>query len=143
MRDRNVIALKVVVDINLPVAFDDVVAALGQFEPFELEATRLIRNFAKNRCKRFRVLIEIDEDEVAPGVQSQWNHAHGAAVKKLHAVHIGRADEFSFERIGPAVILAAHNVFAAAAKCDWSGAMPANVAEGAQRFLLVSNNKNR
>src|SRR4029077_18537250 len=52
------------------------------------------------------------------------------------------ADEFSFERVRPAVILAAHDIFAAAAEGDGPGAMAANVAERAKSSLLVADDEN-
>jgi hypothetical protein len=42
--------------------------------------------------------------------------------------------------VGPAMILATQDIFAAAAESDGPGAMAANVAEGAQRAFLVANN---
>src|SRR5881628_2425717 len=83
--------------------------------------------------------IEIHKDELLPGFQAQRHHAHGGAIEELDTVNIRRADEAAIERIGPAVIPAAQDIFAAAALRDGSGAMPADIAEGAQRILLIAD----
>jgi len=64
---------------------------------------------------------------------------HGAAVEELDALDVWRADEAAIQRVGPAVILAAQNIFAAAAERDRPGAMAANVAKSAQRSLLIAD----
>src|SRR5260370_32501944 len=52
MRDGDVVALEIVVNVDLPVAMYDVVAALREMQAFELESTRLQLNFTEVRCKR-------------------------------------------------------------------------------------------
>src|SRR5205823_1969638 len=47
MRDGNVIALEIVVDVNFPIAIDDVIAALGKLQTLELETLRLLRSLAE------------------------------------------------------------------------------------------------
>ena len=51
--------------------------------------------------------------------------------------------ETAFERVSPAMIAAAKNIFAAAALGDRAGAMAAYVAESAQRALLIADDDNR
>ncbi len=47
MRDGDVVALEVVVDVNLPIAIEHVVAALHAPQPFKLKPARLLRNLAE------------------------------------------------------------------------------------------------
>ena len=47
MGDGDVIALEIVVDVDLPIAVNHVVAAFGKLETFELETLRLLRNRAE------------------------------------------------------------------------------------------------
>ena len=75
--------------------------------------------------------------------QAQRHHAHGAAVEELDAFDVGRADQAAIECVRPAVIVAAQNIFAAAALRDGAGAVAADVAEGAERALLVANDDDR
>ena len=100
------------------------------------------RNFAENFFERLGVVVKIYEDEIAPSVEAQRKHAHGAAIEKFDALDVGRADEFSFEGVSPAMVLAAHDVLAAAAERDGTSTVAADVAEGAQSSLLVTNNQN-
>src|SRR5580693_6155765 len=110
MRNRDVIALEIVIDIHLPVAIDDVVPALDKLHSFELQAAGLLRNFAEIGRERLRVRIEIDEDKLFPGFQTQREHAHRAAIKELDAFNVWRANEAAVERVGPTVIAAAQNI---------------------------------
>src|SRR5690349_17773549 len=139
MRDGNVVALEIVVDVNLPIAVDHVVAALGEFQTFELEAAHLLGNLSQAGGERLGVEIEIHKDKLAPGFAAQRHHAHGAAVEEFDAIDVRRANQAAVERVGPAMILAAQNVFAAAAERDGPGAMTADIAEGAQLALLVAH----
>src|SRR5258708_7468380 len=143
MSDGNVIALEIVIDVNFPIAVDDVVAALGELQALELKTTRLLRNFTEISRERHRVWIEINKDKLPPGFQPKRKHAHGAAVQEFDAFHIGSADQAAIERVGPTVVGATENIFAAAAKRDGARAMTANIAEGAKSSLLVANDHDR
>ena len=141
--DGDVVALEIIVDVDLPVAIDDVVAALDGLQAFELEAAGLFGNFAEIGRERLGVLIEIDEDELLPDFERQRDHAHGAAVEELDAFNIRRADQTAIERVGPAMIAATKDIFAAAVLRDGAGAVAADVAEGAERAFFVPHNDDR
>src|ERR1700676_1479787 len=143
MRDRNVVALEVVVDVNLPVAVQHVVAPLHAAKACKLESARLRRNRPENGRKRLRFQIKIDENELFPRLQPQRHHTHGAAVEELHDLHIGRANQPTIERVRPAVIAATENIFAAATLRDGPSAVAADVAEGSQRPFLVAPDQSR
>jgi hypothetical protein len=83
------------------------------------------------------------EDEVFPDLQAQWNHAHAAAIEKFHSLHIGSADQPPIQRVSPSVILAAQDIFAAAAQSDRPRAVPANIAECTQHALFVPYHDDR
>src|SRR4029077_3425378 len=93
--------------------------------------------------ERLGVLVEVDEDELLPRFEAQRDHAHGAAVEELDAFDVGCADQTAIECISPSMIAAAQNIFAAAALRDGAGAVAADVAEGAERALLVANDDDR
>src|SRR5258708_969497 len=59
MRDGNVIALEIVVDVGFPVAVNDVISALGKLQTFKLKTARLLRNLPEVRGKWFSLQIEI------------------------------------------------------------------------------------
>src|SRR5260370_33761419 len=86
--------------------------------------------------------MRILEYELLSSFEAKPNLAHGAAVRKLDAFNIGRADQAPIERVGPAVILASQNIFASAAEGDGSGAMATDVTKGSQRAFLVANDDN-
>src|SRR5690348_2255654 len=123
MGDGDVVALEVVVDVDLPVAIDDVVAAFGELQAGKSKAAGLLRNFAEESGEWFGVRIKINEDELLPGFAAQRNHAHGRTIEELDAVNIRCADEAAVESVGPAVIGAAENISRAAALRDGAGAM--------------------
>src|SRR6267378_3773345 len=131
MRDGNVVALEVVIYVDFPVAINDVVAALRELQSLELETSRLLWNLPQEGGKRRGLGVEIHEDELAPSFAAERHHAHVAAVEKLDAFDVRRSNQAAVQCVGPAVILAAQNVFAAAAERDRSRAMTANVAESA------------
>jgi len=101
----------------------------------------LLRDVAEVRGERVGLGIEIDEDEFFPGFEAQRKHAHGAAVEEFDAFDIGSADETAIERVGPAVVLAAEDIFAAATEGYRSGSVAADVAEGAKRSLFVADDE--
>src|SRR5580704_5023655 len=140
MRDGDVVALEIVVNVHLPIAIDDVVAALDGLQALELEAARLFGNFAEICGERLGVGIEIDEDKLFPGFETQRKHAHGAAVEEFHTFNVRCADQSPVKRVRPPVIATTENILAAAALRDRPGAMATDVAERAQRALFVADN---
>src|SRR5207302_8989857 len=104
---------------------------------------RLVGNLAEVRGERLGLEIEIHENKLAPGFTAQRHHAHGTAIEEFDAIHVRSVNQAAIERVGPTVILAAQNILAAATECKGSGAMTANVAEGAQLTLLVANDDDR
>src|SRR5258708_6537220 len=139
MGDGYVIALEIVVYVNLPVAINDVVATFGKLQALKLETLCLLGNLTKICRERLGLQIEIHEDELFPRLAAERHHAHGAAIEELDAFDVGGADKAAIERVRPAVILATQDIFASAAESDGSGAMAADIAEGAQLALLVAN----
>src|SRR5262249_17510906 len=109
MRDRNVISLEIVVDVNLPVALNDIVAPFGELQPVETKSERFLRNISKKRRERLGARVEIHEDKIFPGIDPQRHHAHRAAIEKLHTLDIWRPDQPAVQGISPPVIPAAQH----------------------------------
>src|SRR5213082_541948 len=143
MRDGDVVALEIIVDVNLPVAVDDVIAALREVQALELEAVGLLRDLPQVGGKRLGLKIEIDKNELAPSFAAQRHHAHGGAIEKLDAIDVRRTNQAAVEGVGPAVVLAAQDIFAAATERDGARAMAADIAEAAEFALLVAYNDDR
>src|SRR4029077_8784627 len=138
MNHGDVVGVEIIVDIDLPVAVDDVVAALGKGQSFELEFARLLGNVAEKFAECRGLRIEVDEDELLPGFAAQRDHTDGGAIEEFPAVDFGSTDQAAVERVGPAVIRAVQNVPATRALGDGSRAVTADIAEGAQRASLVA-----
>src|SRR5260370_1632239 len=83
--------------------------------------------------------MEIHENKFFRGFTAERRHAHGAAVEKFDAFDVRRANQAAVKCVGPAMILATQDVFAATAQSDRAGAMAANVAEGTKFSPIVSN----
>ena len=71
MNHGDVVGVEIIVDIDLPVAVDNVVAAIGKVQSFELEFARLLGNVAEKFAKCPGSRIEVDEDELLPGFAAQ------------------------------------------------------------------------
>ena len=50
MGDGDVIALEIVVDVNFPIAIDNVVSSLSKLQTLESETARLLRDFPEVSC---------------------------------------------------------------------------------------------
>ena len=87
MRSRQMIALKEIVDINFPVALDDVLAALGETEFVEVttDISDLAGNIAKHLGEWRRLPILIHKDERTPRVHLEPRQADLRFVPILHA----------------------------------------------------------
>src|SRR5579863_7504206 len=143
MRDRDVIPLEIVIDVDLPVALDHVISPLSELQTVETKAPRLFGNVAEKHGERFRARVEINEDEVFPGFDAERHHAHCAAIEKLHAFDVRCPDQSTVERIGPPMVAAAQDVLAAAARRDRPRAMAAYVAKCSQPAFFVTRDDDR
>ena len=86
MRDRDVIPLEVVVDIDLPVALHDVVATLHKLHLIHRESGggNLARDCAKHLFKWWCIGAEVGEDE-----WPEDGGAHGDEAEVLFAEPLG------------------------------------------------------
>src|SRR5947207_14543405 len=101
MRDGNVVALEIIVDVNLPVAVDDVIAALREVQALELEAVGLLRDLPQVGGKRLGLKIEVDKHELAPSFAAQRHHADGGAIDTVGAIDCRRTNHAAVEGEGP------------------------------------------
>src|ERR1700738_4011389 len=112
MRDGNVIALEIVVDIHFPVAMDHVVAPPGKLQSPKLETARVFRDVSEIGEKRLGGAVKIDEDESFPGFDAQRDHPHGAAIEKFEALHIRSPDQSPVQSVRPAMVCAPQDILA-------------------------------
>jgi len=143
MHDGNVVTLEVVVNVNLPVAVDDVIPALGKRQLREGKFPSQLRNVANKFGEGRSIRSKIDKNKLLPGFASQRHHTLGGAIKKFYAVNFGGPDEPAIERVRPAVIRAIQNIPRSGTLRDGPRAVPANVAEGAKGACFVAHDNHR
>ena len=129
-----VAAVEIVVDVDLPIAIERVDAAIEVVEFFcELERGDEFGDGAEEFLERHGFAVEIDEDEIFPGVEADGDEAVVGAIEIADAVELDHAFEGAVDAVGPAVIGAA-KLFGAAVGFgdDGGGVVAADVEEGAE-----------
>src|SRR6186713_1778351 len=96
MNDGNVITLRVVVDVHLPVALNHIVPPLDKPHFGDIKEPSLLTHKAHELVQVSRV-AKVDKDERFPCVQSYRNQTHSIAVEVLHPIPVRRAEEASIE----------------------------------------------
>ena len=138
MSDREVIALEVVVDIHLPVALDDVVAALDPAHGGQVVAgfVDLVGDHTDPVGQRRCLVIEVGEDERAQRVDLDRHQAKVCLVEILSAIHLTRHLQPAVQPVHPAVIPALQRLPVASRGHDLRCAVAAHVVETAKLFIL-------
>src|ERR1700682_930827 len=113
-------------------------AAFDALQSFEIKSAGLRRNFTEEIMQWRSLGIKIYKNKFFPGFAPQWHQTHRSAVEKFHAIHFGGSHEAPVQRVSPAMITTAMHGFAAGALGYRACAMPADVAEGAQRACFVA-----
>ena len=140
---RKVVALEVVVDIDLPVALDDVIAAAGEFQLADGAAhlRNLGGNGAEHLGERRGLRVLVDEHERTPGLHLELRQADFGTVPIFHALEFGLAQQAAVERVGPGVIRAADRGRLAPPFGQQGAAMAADVGERAQAGVLAARHQ--
>ena len=134
-------AVEIVVDVDFPVAIEGVDAAIEVLELLrELQRGDEFRDGAEEFAKRGGLGIEIDEDEIFPGVDANGDEAILRAVEIANTVELEHAFEGAVDAVGPAVIGTAKLRGAAVGFRDDGGrVMAADVVEGAELRVLAAD----
>lgn len=66
MHAGQVIALKIIVNVGLPIAFHVVRPTLKEFHPGEIETLHLFGKLPQALRQRLGIRVEVDENEVKP-----------------------------------------------------------------------------
>jgi len=134
-------AVEIVIDVDFPVAIEGVDAVIEVTELLgELQRGDEFRNGAEEFAKRDGLGIEIDEDEIFPGVDGDGDEAILRAIEIADAVELDHAFESAVDTVGPAVVGAA-KLFGAAVGFgdDGGGVMAANIVEGAELRVVAAD----
>ena len=145
MRDRDVVALEIVVDVDLPVGGQRVVAALERHQLGEAEAGRLDlgRDLAQELGERRRAGVEVHERHRRELFDARLAQPHLLRPEALDALHLARLEQAAVEAVGPTVVAALERGRVAAAFDDPAGAMRADVPERAQRAVATADHEQR
>src|SRR5437016_4019816 len=128
MRRRDMIAFKVIIDINFPITVDDVVSPLEVFEFSEIapKFRHIFRNVAQNLAKTGSLGIEVHEYERSPCFRSKAGQRYGCSIPVFDSLKLRLAQEPAIQRIGPPMIRAAQRGAVALTASDCARAVPAN-----------------
>ena len=145
MRDRQVVALEIVVDVHLPVALDRVVAAFDRTHGAQVVAAGLdlVWNRADPVRERFRVRVEVGEHEGPERVDPDGHKAEVGLVEVLGAFHLARGLQPAVEAVDPAVVTALQRLAVAASRHDLRRAVAAHVVETVQGAVLRACQQDR
>src|SRR5260370_1317768 len=138
----NVIAaVEIVVDVDLPVAIEGIDAAIEVLQLLrELQRGDEFRNGAEEFAKRGGLGIEIDENEIFPGVDADGDEAILRAIEIADSIELDQAFEGAVDGVGPAVIGAAKLLGGAVGfGDDGGGVMAADIVEGAKLRVVAAN----
>ncbi len=140
---RHVVAtVEIVVDINFPIALQRIDATVEEFKfPAELKRCNEFGNFAEKMWERTGFAVEIDVDEIFPGVNGDGDEAVFGAIEVADAVEFDHTFERTVVAVGPAVIGAAEILGAALRLGDDSGGVvAAYVIKGAECAVIAARN---
>ena len=134
---RAVVALEVVLDGDLPVALELVLAPVAEAERAEVHprGVDVRRGRAERLLERRSLGGRVDEDERAPGLDGELEQADPVLVEAGLPVCTRRRPQFSVEVVCPRVIVALQGLPPAATLEENRPAVAADVEERAQ--LLV------
>src|SRR5580700_2968755 len=132
MHARQVVSLKIVVDVNLPVALHVIFAASTQLHLSETVLSRLLRQFTQRVEQRQSVRIKIHKDLTLPLTHLNWPQPKLLCTEGLDAFHLWSIHQPSIERVGPSVIAAPKNLARSASLRSRPSPMPAHIVETAQ-----------
>ena len=134
-------AVEIVVDVDFPIAIEGVDAAIEVLELLrELQRSDEFGNGAEEFAKWGGLRIEIDENEIFPGVDADRDEAVLRTIEIADALEFDHALEGAVDAVGPAVIRAA-KLFGAAVGFgdDGGGVVAADVVEGAELRVVAAN----
>src|SRR3954464_9726140 len=143
MDTRQMISLKVVVDVRFPVALHVISAPLEEFHFAEGKLLYLHGQLTQTLAQRPRIGIEIHKHKVEPFVDSHWRKRKVLRTKVLYAFDLGRTDQSAVETVGPTVVSAAKQLARAAALGRRTRTMPANVEETPQLSIESADTQQR
>ena len=140
---RQVVLLHRVLDVDLPVAVHLMDALAHQREIVEPVGPHQFGEVAEVVGQRRRVVVEIDEDEAAAGLQPELAQPVPGGIEVLRPFHPRRAVEPAVEIVHPAVIGAGEGAAVALAVRHRGSAVAAVVGERAELPVPAADDQDR
>src|ERR1700682_426604 len=139
-----VAAVEIIVDVDFPIAIERVDAAIEVLQFLrELERRDESWDGAKELAKRRGLRIEVDEDEIFPGFDTDRDESVLRAVEIADTIELDHALKGAVNAVGPAVIGTAKLLGAAVGlRYDGGGMMAANIVERAELRVLATDDDN-
>src|SRR5882672_10140043 len=109
MHARQVVSLKIVIDIGFPVAVHLINTSLEQAQRLGSSEARFLRQRAQIPGQGCCVGVEVDEDKSKPLLHLDGRKRKGCWIKILHLIKLWRADQSAIQPIGPTVVSAAEH----------------------------------
>src|SRR5580692_501331 len=131
MHAGQVIALKIIVNVSLPVAFHVVRAALEELHSGKIEAFYLLWKYAQAHCQGLGIGIQVYENQVEPLLNAYRCQGESVRTEIMLALEFGSADQGSIQPVGPTVVAAAEELARTASFRGRSSAMAANIVKTA------------
>ncbi len=139
MHGRQVVALKIVVDIGFPVALHLIGAALKELHGAKWKTLGLWSEVADALVERTGIGIEIHEDQVEPFFAAHRHERKVFRAEAFDSFDLGGMVEGAIEVVGPSVVDAAKKFARSAALRRRSSAMTADVVESAELLIGSTN----
>ena len=145
MRDRDVVALDVVLDDDLPVRRLAIAAGSKGRQRLDSVGSEPLRQVADQLAQRRGVVVEVDEHQAAHLLDADGVQAEAALVEPLaERLALGNADQTAVEAVRPAVIAAADRALALSGAAQQArGAVAAHVPVGAELAALIADDEHR
>src|ERR1700690_2337076 len=132
MHAGQVIALKIIVNVGLPVTFHLISSPLEQLHAGKIETLQLLWEYVQTLQQWLGIRIAVDEDQVEPLLGAHRRQREVPRGEAKLAFEPGSADQRAIEPICPTVIPATEKLAGTAAFSGRPGAMAANIVEAAQ-----------
>src|ERR1700730_14905236 len=141
--DRQVIALEIVVDVDLPVALDDIVAALYPSHGGKVitRAPDLVRDRAYPIGQTWRLVIEIGEYERPQRVDLDRHQPEVGFVEILGPLHLASRLQPAVQPVDPAVVATLQRFPVAPRRHDLRRTVAAHVVEAAEAAVFRMGQK--
>src|SRR5450432_610633 len=136
-----VIALRIILEDQLPIGADIILNPLGRAQLRKVPMRKFSGQRRKDFIQRSRRLCQTNEYKTLPQREAHRVQRMVSLFKIRHAVHVGRAEQSSIETVGPGMIRTLNRRrMPARVLAQTRPTVAAYVVESVHRALLVTDN---